>query len=84
MRSAELLVRSLVGLFLPLFCVVDLETSKVLMPAPRELMVLNRLLIVPGVEHAVQIFGVDLCWPVLRIDGAEDSEDRWCSKGVTS
>ena len=39
-------------MFLPWFCVVDLETSNGLMPADRELMMLNRLLIVPGVEHA--------------------------------
>ena len=48
---------SLVGLFLPLFCVVDMETSKALMPAARMLMMPNRLLIVPGVEHTVQIIG---------------------------
>ena len=33
-----------VGLFLPLFCVVDLETSNGLMPAAGELMMLSRLL----------------------------------------
>ena len=34
-------MRSLVGMFLPLFCVVDLETSNSLMPAARELMILQ-------------------------------------------
>ena len=55
MSSTKILVRSLVGLFLPLFCVVDLEMSNGLMPAVRELMMLSRLLIVPGEEHAAFI-----------------------------
>ena len=59
-------MRSLVGMFLPLFCVVDLETSNGLMPAAGELMMLNRVLIVPGVEHAMRNIGVNLCLPVLR------------------
>ena len=59
-------MRSLVGLFLPLFCIVDLETSNGLMPAAEELMMLTRLRIVPGVEPAVYIIGVDLCLFVLR------------------
>ena len=42
-----------VDMFLPLFRVVDLETSNGLMPAAGELMMLNRLLIVLGVEHAM-------------------------------
>ena len=45
-------MRSLVGLFLPLFCIVDLETNNGLMSAAGELLMLNRLLIVPRVEHA--------------------------------
>ena len=57
---------SLVGLFLPLFCVVDLETSNGLMPAARELMMLSRLLIMPGVEHAGQII-----WGRFVLDRAE-------------
>ena len=61
---------SLVGLFLPLFSVIDLETSNVLMPAVGELMMINRLLIMPGAEHAVQIIGVDLCLLVLRHRGS--------------
>ena len=65
MHSTELLVRSLVGLFLPLFCVVSPEISNDLMPAAGELMMLSRLLVVPGVEHAVQIIGVNLCSLVL-------------------
>ena len=44
-------MRSLVGVFLPLFRVVDLEPSNDLMPTARELMMLNRLLTVPGVAH---------------------------------
>ena len=36
--------------FLPLFCMIDLETNNGLMSAARKLMMLNRLLIVPGVE----------------------------------
>ena len=51
MRSTELLVRSLVGLSLPLFCVVDLETSNGLMPAAGELMMLSRVFIMPGWCH---------------------------------
>ena len=54
-------VRSLVGMFLPLFCIVDVKTSNGLMPAARELISLNRLLIVPGVEHAMQLIGVNPC-----------------------
>ena len=42
-------MRSLVGMFLPLCCVVDLETSNALILADGELIMLNRLLIVPGV-----------------------------------
>ena len=45
-------MRSLVGMFLSLFCVVDLETSNGLMSDTGELLMLNRLLIVPGVKHA--------------------------------
>ena len=65
MHSTELLVRSLAGLFFPLFEVVDLETSNGLMPAAEELIMLSRLIIVPGVEHVVIIW-VDLCLLVLR------------------
>ena len=59
-------MRSLVGLYLPLFCVVDLETTNGLMRAAGELMMISRLLIVPGVEHAVQIVAVDLSMLLLR------------------
>ena len=59
-------MRSLVGMFLPLFSVVYLETSNGLMPAARELVILNRLLIVRGVEHATLNIGVNLCLLVLR------------------
>ena len=70
MCSTQLLVRSLVGLFLPLFCVVDLGTSNGLMPAAGELMTLSILLIMPGVERAVQVIGDDLCLLVLRPRGS--------------
>ena len=53
-------------LFLQLFCTVDLEMSKGSMPAARELMMLSRLLILPGDELTVQIIGVNLCLLVLR------------------
>ena len=63
-------MRSLVGMFLPLFCVVILETSNGLMPAARELMMLDRLLIVPGVGHAMLNIGGNLCLLVLRPRGS--------------
>ena len=50
-------MRSLVCMFLPLFCVADLETSNGLTSAAGELMMLNRLHIVPGVEYALLIIG---------------------------
>ena len=70
MRSIKLLVRSLVGMFLPLFCVVHLETSNGLMPAAGDLTMLSRLLIEPGVEHAMRNIGVNLCLIVLRSRGS--------------
>ena len=48
-------------LFIPLFCIVDLKASYSLMPAAGELMMLTRLLVMPAVEHSLQIIGVDLC-----------------------
>ena len=71
-------MRSLVGLLLPLFCLVDLDTSNGLMPDAGERMMLSRLLIMPGVEHAVRIIGVDLDLLVLRARGS-----IWCCNGVT-
>ena len=59
-----------IGLFLPQCCVVDLVTSNGLMSAAGELMMLSRLLIMPGVENAVQIIWVDLCLLVLRPRGS--------------
>ena len=59
----------MVGMFLPLFCVVDLETSNGLMLAAGDLMMLNRLLIVPGIEHEMLNSGVNLCLLVLRPRG---------------
>ena len=58
------------GMFLPLFCVVDLETCNGLMPAAGELMMLNGVLIVPGVEHAMRNIKVNLCLLVLRPRGS--------------
>ena len=49
-----------IGMFLPLFCVVGLETSNGLMPAAGELMKTNRLLIVPGVAHTMRNIRVNL------------------------
>ena len=46
-------MRSLVDLFLPLFCIVDLQTSNRLIPADGELIMLCGMLIVPGVENAL-------------------------------
>ena len=63
-------MRSLLGSFLPLFCVVYLETSNGLMPAAGQLMMQSRLIIVPGVENAVQIIGVNLCSLVLMPRGS--------------
>ena len=44
--------------------------SNSLMTAARELMMLSRLLIMPGVEHAVHIIGVYLCLLMLRPRGS--------------
>ena len=60
-------MRLLLGLFLPLFCIVDLETSNGLMLAAGEVMMLSRLLIMAGV---VQIIVVNLCSFVLRPRGS--------------
>ena len=40
------------------------------MTAARDLMMLSRLLIMPSVEHTVQIIGVYLCLLVLRPRGS--------------
>ena len=56
-------------MFLPLFCVVDLDTSNGLIPSTIELMMLNRLLIMPGVEPAMLNIEVNLCLLVLRPKG---------------
>ena len=49
-----------------LLFIVDLKMSNGLMPAASKLMMLSRLLIMPDVDHAVQIIGVYLCLLVLR------------------
>ena len=63
-------MRSLEGEFLPLFCIVDLETSNGLMPAAREPMMLSRLLIMPVVEHAMMMISINSCLLVLRPRGS--------------
>ena len=63
-------MRSLVGMFLPLFCKVDLETSNSLIAAAGAPMMLNRLLIVPGVEQTMQNIGVNLGLLLLRHRGS--------------
>ena len=57
-------MRSLVGML----CLVDLETSNSLMPAAGELMMLNRLFIVPGVKFAMLNIGGNLCLSVLILN----------------
>ena len=55
-------MRSLVGnrYVLPTVYVVDQETRNDFIPAAEELMMVNRLLIVPGVEHAMLNIGFNL------------------------
>ena len=57
-------------MFLPLFHVVDLERSNCLITAAGELMMLNRLFIVLGVEYAMLNIGVNLCFLVLSPRGS--------------
>ena len=57
-------------MFLPLFYIVDLETCNGLMPGAEDLTMLNILVIVPGVEHAMLNVGVNLCLLVLRPRGS--------------
>ena len=76
-------MRSLVGMFLPLFCVVDLETSNGLMPAAGELMMLNRLLINPGVQHAIRNIGAQFGLArseAQRVYGAARESDNECKR----
>ena len=61
---------SLLGMFLQLFRLVDQETINGLMPAAGEVMLVNRLLILPGVDRAMLIIGVNLCFFVLRPRGS--------------
>ena len=63
-------MRSFLGIFLPLFCVVDLETINFFMPATGELIMLNRLLIVPCIECAMLNIEVNLFLLVLRHRGS--------------
>ena len=62
-----------------LFCVVDLETINGLTPAAGELIMLNRLLIMPGVEHAVQIIWFDLC---LLVEGRKGGSHIMNAPGI--
>ena len=79
----DLSLHCLILVFLPLFSVVDLETSNILMPAAAELMMPNRLLIVPGVEHAMRYIGVNLPLLVLRHRGYIYIYIYiWCCMGV--
>ena len=55
-----------------LFDIVDPEISDGLMPAAGELMMLSRLLIEAGVEHAVQIIRDNSCSLVLRPRGSTE------------
>ena len=70
MRSTKQFVRSLVGKFLPLISVGEMERSNGLMAAALELLMLNRLLIVPGVEISMLIIWVYLCLLALRPSGS--------------
>ena len=65
-KIGEVILIYYIKMSLPHFYVVDLEMSNGLMPAARKLMMLNRLLIVPGEEHAMLNIGVNLCLLVLR------------------
>ena len=72
----------MVGMFLPLSCIVDWETSNGLMPAAEKFMILNRLLIVPGVEQAIRNIGVNLCLLVLRPSAARESHNAMSAPGI--
>ena len=49
---------------------MDLGTNNGLMPTAVELTMLSRLLTVPGIKHAMQIIGIDLCLLVLWLGGS--------------
>ena len=78
MKSADPLdafdraIDEVIGRHVPmhLFYVVDLATSNSLKPAAGDIMMLSRALFVPGVEHAMQIIGVDMCFLVRRPKGS--------------
>ena len=61
--------------------IVDLETLNGWMPAARELMMVNRLVIMPGVEHAMSNIGVNLCLVVLRPKGSMVLEESRIMSG---
>ena len=71
MRSTELSGRSLVGLFLPLFCIVDQETRNGSMPAAGELIMLKKTAYRAWCRSSsADDDGVDLCLLVLRPRGS--------------
>ena len=76
MKSADPLVAfdratgEVIGRYVPTTVfVVDLATSNGLMPAAGELVMLNRRLIVPGVEHEMLNIRVNLCLLALKARG---------------
>ena len=64
------LVKLCLGLFLPPWCVADLETSTGLAATVIEHMMLRRLLTRHGIGSVVQICGISLCTLVLRHSGS--------------
>ena len=54
------------------------------MTAAGEIMMLSRLLIMPGAEHAVQIFVIDLCMFVLKKRGSMVLQGSYIMNGTTS
>ena len=64
------LVKLCLGLFLPPWCVADLETSTGLTATVIEHMMPSRLLTVHGVGSMVQIGGISLCTLILRHRGS--------------
>ena len=58
-------IGEVIGRLVPIAVLSSRSGDEQWLPAAGELMMLSRLLIVPSVEHAVQIIGVDLCLLVL-------------------
>ena len=74
----------MVSILLPMFCVVDLDKQWFDAGCRRAYcMILNRLLIVPGVDHAMLIIGVNLSLLVLRpsrVYGAARESHNECER----